>query len=125
VKRGEVYYANLEPVPGSETGKTRPVVTVQIPLMFCAITMLLHGVAAASTRIEIDESGLRLAMPGWRGFPPAPPVRKASVSWDEVLAVRNRTELYHVAIAKVLQRHSGEGRRPGFSRSSVPRMSPG
>ena len=29
VKRGEVYYANLEPVMGSETGKTRPVVIIQ------------------------------------------------------------------------------------------------
>jgi mRNA interferase MazF len=29
VKRGEVYYANLEPARGSETGKTRPVVVIQ------------------------------------------------------------------------------------------------
>jgi len=29
VKRGEVYYASLEPVLGSETGKTRPVVIIQ------------------------------------------------------------------------------------------------
>jgi len=29
VKRGEVYYANLDPVVGSETGKTRPVLVVQ------------------------------------------------------------------------------------------------
>jgi mRNA interferase MazF len=29
VKRGQVYYANLEPVLGSETGKTRPVVIIQ------------------------------------------------------------------------------------------------
>ncbi len=29
VKRGEIYYANLEPVLGSETGKTRPVVVIQ------------------------------------------------------------------------------------------------
>lgn len=29
VKRGEVYYAALEPVVGSETGKTRPVLIVQ------------------------------------------------------------------------------------------------
>lgn len=29
VKRGEVYYANLEPVLGSETGKTRPVLVIQ------------------------------------------------------------------------------------------------
>jgi mRNA interferase MazF len=29
VKRGEVYYAALNPVVGSETGKTRPVLIVQ------------------------------------------------------------------------------------------------
>ena len=29
VKRGEVYYAKLDPVVGSETGKTRPVLIVQ------------------------------------------------------------------------------------------------
>jgi mRNA interferase MazF len=29
VKRGEVYYSNLEPGLGSETGKTRPVVIIQ------------------------------------------------------------------------------------------------
>jgi len=29
IKRGEVYYADLNPVTGSETGKTRPVVVVQ------------------------------------------------------------------------------------------------
>ena len=29
VKRGEVYYANLEPVLGSETGKTQPVLVIQ------------------------------------------------------------------------------------------------
>jgi len=29
VKRGEIYYAVLDPVVGSETGKTRPVLIVQ------------------------------------------------------------------------------------------------
>lgn len=29
VARGEVYYANLDPTIGSETGKTRPVVVIQ------------------------------------------------------------------------------------------------
>jgi mRNA interferase MazF len=29
IKRGEVYYAALDPVMGSETGKTRPVLIVQ------------------------------------------------------------------------------------------------
>jgi mRNA interferase MazF len=29
VKRGEVYYANLDPVIGNETGKTRPVLVIQ------------------------------------------------------------------------------------------------
>ena len=29
VRRGQVYYANLDPVMGSETGKTRPVLVIQ------------------------------------------------------------------------------------------------
>jgi mRNA interferase MazF len=29
IKRGEIYYATLDPVVGSETGKTRPVLIVQ------------------------------------------------------------------------------------------------
>jgi mRNA interferase MazF len=29
LKRGEIYYATLDPVVGSETGKTRPVLIVQ------------------------------------------------------------------------------------------------
>ncbi len=29
IKRGEVFYANLDPVLGHETGKTRPVVVIQ------------------------------------------------------------------------------------------------
>jgi mRNA interferase MazF len=29
VRRGDIYYANLDPVLGSETGKTRPVLVIQ------------------------------------------------------------------------------------------------
>ena len=29
VRRGDIYYANLEPVVGKETGKTRPVLVIQ------------------------------------------------------------------------------------------------
>lgn len=29
IKRGEIYYARLDPVVGSETGKTRPVLIIQ------------------------------------------------------------------------------------------------
>lgn len=29
IKRGEIYYATLDPVVGSETGKTRPVLIIQ------------------------------------------------------------------------------------------------
>lgn len=29
IKRGDIYYANLDPVVGSETGKTRPVLVIQ------------------------------------------------------------------------------------------------
>jgi hypothetical protein len=72
-------------------------VLMGVPMIFGAVIMLLHGLAAAYTRIEIAENGLTLAVPGWRGFP-VPPARKASLSWDEVLAVRHRMELYGVTI---------------------------
>lgn len=71
-----------------------------IPMLFGAAVLLLHGIAAACTRMDIDESGLKLAVPGWRGFP-VPPARKASLLWDEVLAVRNRTEIYGLTILPV------------------------
>ena len=29
IKRGDVYYADLDPVIGSETGKTRPILVIQ------------------------------------------------------------------------------------------------
>jgi len=29
IKRGDIYYANLDPVVGRETGKTRPVLVIQ------------------------------------------------------------------------------------------------
>ena len=29
IKRGDIYYANLDPVLGSETGKTRPFLVIQ------------------------------------------------------------------------------------------------
>ncbi len=29
VKRGDIHYANLDPVVGRETGKTRPVLVIQ------------------------------------------------------------------------------------------------
>jgi hypothetical protein len=68
-----------------------------LPLIFTGSVALLHGCAAAVTRIEITEHELKLSVPGWRGFP-VPPLRRASLGWSEVLAVRHRTEIYRVAI---------------------------
>ena len=31
IRRGEIYYADLDPVVGSETGKTRPVLIITVP----------------------------------------------------------------------------------------------
>lgn len=68
-----------------------------LPLIAVACVALLHGFAAARTRIEISEQSLRLAVPGWRVFP-IPPVRRVILSWNSVRAVRHRVELYSVAI---------------------------
>ena len=75
-------------------------ILMSAPMLFCAVVLLLQGFAAACTRIEILDGGLMLATPGWRGFP-VPPVRRAFLSWNEVLAVRSRTEIYHVPIFPV------------------------
>ena len=72
-------------------------VLMGLPLIFAGFVALLHGFAAAFTRIEITEDELKLTVPGWRGFP-VPPLRRASLGWSEVLAVRHRTEIYRVAI---------------------------
>lgn len=69
---------------------------MSLPALFGGVIMLLHGLGAGLTRIEIAENGLELALPVWRGFP-TPPVRRAALAWIEVIAVRRRIEIYHWA----------------------------
>jgi hypothetical protein len=68
-----------------------------LPLIATGCVALLHGFSAAFTRIEISGQELKLAVPGWRGFP-VPPVRRSVLKWNDVHAVRHRVEVYSVAI---------------------------
>lgn len=68
-----------------------------VPMIFTGLIALLHGIAAGFTSIQITEHELKLVVPEWRGFP-APPFHRASLRWDELLAVRRRKEIYGVPI---------------------------
>jgi hypothetical protein len=68
-----------------------------VPSIFTGVIALLHGIAAAFTSIQITENELKLVVPEWRGFP-VPPLHRASLQWNEVLAVRHRKEIYVIPI---------------------------
>ena len=63
VKRGEIYYADLSPVVGSEQGGIRPVLIIQndignkhSPTVICAAITSKMNKAKLPTHIEIDSS---------------------------------------------------------------------
>ena len=67
VKRGEIYYADLSPVVGSEQGGTRPVLIIQndtgnkySPTVIAAAITSQTGKAKLPTHIEIDAENLGL-----------------------------------------------------------------
>lgn len=68
VKRGDIYYADLSPVVGSEQGGTRPVVVVQNDIgnkysptiIVCAITSQINK-AKLPTHIEVKAGRFGLA----------------------------------------------------------------
>ena len=68
VKRGEIYYADLSPVVGSEQGGIRPVLIVQndvgnrhSPTVICAAITSKLNKAKLPTHIEIDAGGFGLS----------------------------------------------------------------
>ena len=67
VKRGDIYYADLSPVVGSEQGGIRPVLIVQndignkySPTIICAAITSQINKAKLPTHIEIEASKYRL-----------------------------------------------------------------
>jgi mRNA interferase MazF len=67
VKRGDVFYADLSPVVGSEQGGVRPVLIVQndignkySPTVICAAITSQINKAKLPTHIEIDSSSYAL-----------------------------------------------------------------
>jgi hypothetical protein len=68
---------------------------IGLPLALAGLVGLLIGYAALSTRLEVTQSGLAVEAPSWRAIP-MPPVQQIEVGWDEVRAVRHRTEIYRL-----------------------------
>ena len=63
IKRGDIYYADLRPVVGSEQGGIRPVLIVQndvgnkhSPTVICAAITSKMNKAKLPTHIEIDST---------------------------------------------------------------------
>ena len=67
IKRGEIYYADLSPVIGSEQGGIRPVMIIQndvgnrhSPTVICAAITSKMNKAKLPTHVEIDASKYHL-----------------------------------------------------------------
>ena len=67
VKRGDIYYADLSPVVGSEQGGVRPVLIIQnnignrhSPTVICAAITSRMNKAKLPTHVEIDASRYRI-----------------------------------------------------------------
>ena len=67
IKRGEIYYVNLEPVVGSEQGGVRPVLIIQndtgnkhSPTVICAAITSRMNKAKLPTHVELDASRYQL-----------------------------------------------------------------
>ena len=56
IKRGDVYYADLRPVVGSEQGGVRPVLIIQNDIGNCAAITSRMNKAKLPTHIEIEAS---------------------------------------------------------------------
>lgn len=68
---------------------------IGVPLAVAGLVGLLIGYAALSTRVQVTQAGLVVEAPSWRAVP-MPPVQQLEVGWEEVQAVRHRTELYRL-----------------------------
>ena len=56
IKRGDIFYADLRPVVGSEQGGIRPVLNRHSPTVICAAITSKMNKAKLPTHIEIDAS---------------------------------------------------------------------
>ena len=67
IKRGDIFYADLRPVVGSEQGGVRPVLIIQndtgnkhSPTVICAAITSRMNKAKLPTHVELDESRYQL-----------------------------------------------------------------
>lgn len=67
VLRGQMYYANLDPVIGSEQGGTRPVLVIQNDVGNCFSPTLI--VAPITTRVKRANQPTHIGIPPLYGLP--------------------------------------------------------
>ena len=67
IRRGDIYYADLSPVVGSEQGGVRPVLVIQndvgnrhSPTVICAAITSRMNKAKLPTHVEIDAKKVRI-----------------------------------------------------------------
>jgi hypothetical protein len=72
-----------------------PTALFGVPLAVAGVAGALIGYGVLSTRIEIAADRIALTAPGWRACP-FPPARQYRLRWQDVRAVRRRTELYRI-----------------------------
>lgn len=78
IRRGDIYYADLSPVVGSEQGGVRPVLVIQndvgnrhSPTVICAAITSRMNKAKLPTHVEIDAKGTessRILLSFWSRF---------------------------------------------------------
>ena len=72
-----------------------------IPMAFSGLVILMQGISSAKTLIEITTDELKMVFPGWRCCP-VPPMRRISLGWNEIQAVRSRIEVFNVLVPPAL-----------------------
>ncbi|MGC8492195.1 MAG: hypothetical protein ACP5SH_10700 [Syntrophobacteraceae bacterium] len=70
---------------------------MSVPMIFGGFVVLMYGISAVYSRMEITEGELKMVLPGWRALPVLP-MRKACLRWSEVRAVRHRVDVYTIFI---------------------------
>ncbi len=83
-----------------------------------AIFLIFLGLqiqASWRTRIEVDDQGVNLVVPSWRGPTPFGPFKEAKLAYDDIEAVEQRGELYRalgvLGLRRVSSLRTKDGKR--------------
>ena len=92
---GMLAFGLLALLPTTFDGVSLLRTSIALPLAVGGIFGVLIGYVSVSTRMEIGPEGAVVVAPGWRAGP-FPPVQEFAFAWNQVRAVRHRTEVYRI-----------------------------